>query len=52
MNQISDDPYCNNSEGKTDEIAHGFSHEETRKFGQKPTNKSLHISHEAKHLPT
>lgn len=51
MDQISDDPNCNNSKGKTNEIAHRLSHKKAGKLGQKPTDKSLHISHEAKHLP-
>lgn len=52
MDQVSDDPNRNNGKGKADEIAHRLGHEEAGKLSQKPTNESLHISHEAKHLPT
>ena len=51
MDQISDDPNRKNSKSKADEIAHRLSHKEIGELGQKPTDKSLHISHEAKHLP-
>lgn len=51
MDQISDDPNRKNSKSKTNEIAHRFSHKEMGKLGQKPTDESLHISHESKHLP-
>lgn len=51
MNQISDDPNRKNRKSKTDEIAHRFSHKEIGKLSQKPTDESLHISHESKHLP-
>ena len=51
MDQISDDPNRKNSKSEANEIAHRLSHEEIGKLGQEPTNESLHISHEAKHLP-
>ena len=51
MDQVSDDPNRNNDKSETDEIAHRLSHEEIGKLSQKPTDKSLHISHGAKHLP-
>ena len=51
MDQISDDPNRKNSKSKANEIAHRLSHKEIGKLSQKPTDESLHISHEAKHLP-
>ena len=51
MDQVSDDPNRNNDKGKADKVTHRLSHEEAGKLSQEPANESLHISHEAKHLP-
>lgn len=51
MDQVSDDPNRNDDKGEAHKVAHRLSHEEAGKLRQEPANESLHISHEAKHLP-
>ena len=49
---VFNQPNCNKKKSKTNEIRDRFRKKKSGELLKKPSNKGLHISHEAKHLPS
>lgn len=45
-------PYCNKKKSKANKITNRLGKKKDGELLEKPSNKGLHISHEAKHLPS